>query len=70
MSQLANTLAYLHSNNIAHRDIKLENILIDKKTLKVKLIDFGFALKVSGPPAHTSLIGTPCYLPPEMIAAK
>ena len=70
MSQLANTLAYLHNNSIAHRDIKLENILIDKNTLKIKLIDFGFAIKASGPSVRSSLIGTPCYLPPEMISAK
>jgi MAP/microtubule affinity-regulating kinase len=64
LSQLADTLSYLHSNNIAHRDIKLENILINKNTLKIKLIDFGFAIKASGHSVRSTLIGTPCYLPP------
>jgi serine/threonine protein kinase len=70
MSQLADTLSYLHNNNIAHRDIKLENILINKNTLKIKLIDFGFATKSIGHSVRSALIGTPCYLPPEIISSK
>ena len=34
---------YLHSRGIAHRDVKLDNILIEVKTKMIKIIDFGFA---------------------------
>ncbi len=39
--QILNSIKYLHSLNIAHRDIKPDNIIITKDKKKVKLIDFG-----------------------------
>lgn len=33
---------YIHERNVIHRDLKLENVMIDKDT--VKLIDFGFSI--------------------------
>lgn len=45
MRQVCDALNFLHSNGIMHRDLKPENILIDPTTLKIKLIDFGFAKK-------------------------
>ena len=43
MRQVLSAVAYIHSNGVVHRDIKLDNILLDSQ-LKVKLIDFGFAI--------------------------
>lgn len=40
--QIVEILYYLEKSNIVHRDIKLENLIIDPNTLKIKLIDFGF----------------------------
>jgi serine/threonine protein kinase len=40
--EIAEALKYLHSKSIAHRDIKLENVILDEK-LTPKLIDFGFS---------------------------
>lgn len=39
---MVEAVVYLHDQNICHRDIKLENILLDNE-LSPKLIDFGFA---------------------------
>lgn len=53
--QLANALAYLHSLNIVHRDIKLDNILVTSKIserspnrIDIRLIDFGLAKQIRG----------------------
>jgi serine/threonine protein kinase len=45
MLQLISGLEFIHKMNISHRDLKLENILVDPETSTTKLIDFGFAVK-------------------------
>ena len=62
-------MSYLHSKNIAHRDLKLENILLDDKKI-IKLIDFGFSV-VSPNDAKLSIFcGTPSYMSPEIVTKK
>ena len=43
MNQVSEGLKYLHKNDIAHQDIKLGNILLDKNGENVKLIDYGIS---------------------------
>ena len=57
----------MHENNIIHRDLKLENILIDTSNLNIKLIDFGFAIKISNQKKLTIFCGTPSYMCPEIV---
>jgi len=42
---MVNVIDYLHSNNIVHRDIKLQNMLMTSNDT-INLIDFGFALQL------------------------
>lgn len=58
-------LCYMHDKNIVYRDLKPENLLIDKDG-HVKIADFGFAKKLADERTFT-LCGTPEYLAPEII---
>ncbi|CAK9181713.1 unnamed protein product [Ilex paraguariensis] len=64
---LARGLSYLHSQKIVHRDIKTENILLDKK-LTVKISDFGVArVEPLNPDEMTGQTGTLGYMAPEVL---
>ncbi|KIW45355.1 cAMP-dependent protein kinase type 2 [Exophiala oligosperma] len=60
-------LEYLHSQNIIYRDLKPENLLLDRHG-HIKITDFGFAKDV--PDITWTLCGTPDYLAPEVVASK
>ncbi len=65
--QIALAIGHLHSKGIIHRDMKLENILIDKDGY-LKLIDFGLAKILRNFEETRTFCGTPEYLAPEMVA--
>jgi len=59
-------LNYLHSQKIVHRDVKTENMLLDK-TRTVKIADFGVArIEASNPNDMTGETGTLGYMAPEV----
>ena len=61
---------YLHNNKCIYRDLKPENVLIDKNG-HIKLTDFGLSKLCKGFPCKTkSLCGTPEYLAPEILFEK
>uniref|UniRef100_A0A2P2I285 non-specific serine/threonine protein kinase n=1 Tax=Hirondellea gigas TaxID=1518452 RepID=A0A2P2I285_9CRUS len=70
LSQLVVGLQHIHSCNILHRDLKTHNILLDRTQRKLKIGDFGISkILASKSKAHT-VVGTPCYLSPELCQGK
>jgi len=72
MRQVFRAVHYLHLQNTAHRDLKMENMLLVRKGVgchetPVKIIDFGLAKRVP-PNGLTEQKGTKWYLAPELLA--
>lgn len=65
--QVINAIALMHADGYAHKDIKLENIMLrydpNSKRMLVKIIDFGYAKRLDEQEIISS--GTPMYMPPE-----
>ena len=77
--QVLSGLAYLHSNNIVHRDLKLENILIHEKEkskttgedlFNIKIIDFGTARIFDKNRNPQSIVGSSYYIAPEVLRQR
>ncbi|KAJ7689046.1 hypothetical protein B0H17DRAFT_1331972 [Mycena rosella] len=67
--QIASALDYCHRNNVVHRDLKIENILISQ-TGNIKIIDFGLS-NLYDPASHLSTFcGSLYFAAPELLNAK
>ncbi|KAH7146819.1 kinase-like domain-containing protein [Dactylonectria estremocensis] len=69
IAELGCALRYIHSQNIIHRDIKPDNVLLDADG-HIRLTDFNIASDVDAGRALTGKSGTPAYLAPEVYAGK
>ena len=60
---------YIHKRKIIHRDIKPSNIMLDKRGY-IKIIDFGTAKILNEGERTKTIIGTPNFIPPEILLGK
>ena len=78
MRQIVSAVNYLHGLKIVHRDLKLENILVnynsieDKKNVnllkaEIKIVDFGFATHISNASLLKTAIGSPFNMDPRIL---
>lgn len=69
--QLISGVSYCHSMEICHRDLKLENTLLDgSPTPRVKICDFGYSKSGLLHSQPKSTVGTPGYIAPEVLSRK
>ncbi|XP_039690494.1 serine/threonine-protein kinase SAPK3 [Medicago truncatula] len=69
--QLISGVSYCHSMEICHRDLKLENTLLDGSPApRVKICDFGFSKSSLLHSQPKSTVGTPAYVAPEVLSRK
>ncbi|KAM0786023.1 hypothetical protein ACM66B_006838 [Microbotryomycetes sp. NB124-2] len=67
-AQLISGVAYLHAKGVVHRDLKLENLLLDRNRNCI-ITDFGFANRFRDATVDlmTTSCGSPCYAAPELV---
>ncbi|XP_030466263.1 serine/threonine-protein kinase SAPK3-like isoform X1 [Syzygium oleosum] len=69
--QLISGVSYCHTMEICHRDLKLENTLLDGSPMpRLKICDFGYSKSGLLHSQPKSTVGTPAYIAPEVLSRK
>lgn len=67
--QIVDAVAYLHSNRVAHRDLKLENFVVTADG-QLRVIDFGLSARVTPQSKLGDMCGSMAYSPPEIVNSQ
>lgn len=67
--QIISGIQYIHKLRIVHRDLKLENLLMDYDNT-IRIVDFGLSNTYKVEERLKTACGSPCYAAPEMIQSK
>ena len=71
IAEAAEALGYAHENDIVHRDVKPANMIIEEKSNRLKLTDFGVARIAGVQQTQTGIVlGSPSYMSPEQIRGE
>ena len=75
--QMIIAVNFLHKQDVIHRDLKLDNIMVDLEriddhstTMICKVTDFGFAKTMDRDKKETLSLGTPLYMAPELVTRR
>ncbi|XP_072173029.1 serine/threonine-protein kinase Nek8-like [Diadema setosum] len=69
-AQILLSLKHVHSKQILHRDLKTQNILLNRARDVIKVGDFGISKILSSKSKAFTVVGTPCYISPELCEGK
>lgn len=70
LAAVGSALCYIHGEGVLHRDVKPANILIQRRSHRITLADFGISKLLESTGRARTVVGTPYYLSPEIVSGQ